>query len=151
MLQPAPLGTQESWNTLMMLRARKRIFLQRGDYVVSVLPSMPETRGCLNRALLEDLKPGAVFMNLGRGDAVVEEDLLGVLRQRQIKAAVLDVFSVEPLPKDSPLWNEPNLYLTPHVSGYSISQEIFRIFAENYRRFLSGEELMYLVDFSRGY
>jgi phosphoglycerate dehydrogenase-like enzyme len=129
----------------------RRNFLQRGDYVVSVLPSTPETRGCLNRALLEDLKPGVVLMNLGRGDAVVEEDLLIVLRQRQIKAVVLDVFSVEPLPKDSPLWDEPNLYLTPHVSGYSISQEIFRIFADNYRRFMAGNQLRYLVDFKRGY
>jgi phosphoglycerate dehydrogenase-like enzyme len=60
-------------------------------------------------------------------------------------------YTLEPLPKDSPLWNEPNLYLTPHVSGYSISKEIFRIFAENYRRFVSGEQLMYLVYFSRGY
>jgi len=90
-------------------------------------------------------------MNLGRGDALVEQDLLNVLREGRIRAAVLDVFSIEPLLKDSPLWNEPNLYLTPHVSGYSISKEIFRIFAENYRRFVAGEELRYLVDFKRGY
>jgi phosphoglycerate dehydrogenase-like enzyme len=130
---------------------QRRSFLERGDYVVSVLPSTPETRGCLNAGLLAHLKPGAVFMNLGRGDALVEEDLVMVLRERRIKAAVLDVFSIEPLPKESQLWNEPNLYITPHVSGYSISQEIFRIFAENYRRFVAGEELRYLVDFRRGY
>jgi len=131
--------------------AHKSQFLQRGDYVVSVLPSTPVTRGSLDADSLAGLKPGSVFMNLGRGDALVEQDLLKVLRAGRIRAAVLDVFSIEPLPKDSPLWNEPNLYITPHVSGYSISKQIFRIFAENYRRFVAGEQLMYLVDFSRGY
>lgn len=126
-------------------------FLRQGDYVVSVLPSTPVTRGLLSADFLARLKPGSVFMNLGRGDALVEQDLLKILRAGRIRAAVLDVFSIEPLPKDSPLWNEPNLYITPHVSGYSISKQIFRIFAENYRRFVAGEELMNLVDFSRGY
>ena len=64
---------------------------------------------------------------------------------------VLDVFKTEPLPKDSPFWDMENVVITPHDSGYVSSQKIYDIFEENYRRFCAGEQLLYTIDFKKGY
>jgi phosphoglycerate dehydrogenase-like enzyme len=121
------------------------------DYLVSVLPNTPHTREIVNRRIFERMKRSAVFLSLGRGENVSEADLLEALETGQIKGAVLDVFQQEPLPPKSPLWECPNLLITPHVSGYIVSERIFQIFAENYGRYRAGEELLYRIDFERGY
>ena len=121
------------------------------DYFVSVLPNTSETRHIINAALLEALPPHAVFVNVGRGSALDESALIHALETKKIAAAVLDVFEQEPLPKEHPFWNTPNLLLTFHTSAPSLPEDIAKLFIENYHRYLNEEELMYRVDFVRGY
>ncbi len=125
--------------------------LPRADYIVSVLPRTKDTTDIINAKRISFMKQSAVFMNIGRGNAVNEPDLIQALKERRIAKAVLDVFKEEPLPKESPFWSMDNVYVTPHLSGYVLSEKIFEIFAENYKRFLRGDELMYRVDFTKGY
>src|SRR3989338_6171631 len=122
-----------------------------GDYVVSVLPNTKSTDDMFNAGVFASMKNTAVFINIGRGNAVNEVDLIAALKERKIAKALLDVFKAEPLPADSPLWNTGNLYLTPHMAGYIFNDRELEIFAENYRRFCAGEDLMYRVDFAKGY
>jgi phosphoglycerate dehydrogenase-like enzyme len=126
-------------------------FLAEPDYLVAVLPATPATDGLFDAAALAAMKPGAVLVNVGRGRAVVEDDLVAALREGPLRAAVLDVFNTEPLPADSPLWTLPNAYLTPHNAAVSFPRAIFARFAANYRRFRAGEPLQDVIDFARGY
>lgn len=126
-------------------------FLAESDYVVMVLPKTVETDDIMNEKTLEMMKKSAVLINVGRGNAVNENDLVNALKSGVISKAVLDVFKEEPLSRESELWSLPNVFITPHVSGYTLSERIFEIFEENYRRFIEGEELIYKVDLGRGY
>jgi phosphoglycerate dehydrogenase-like enzyme len=81
----------------------------------------------------------------------MEKALIQALQGKKIGGAVLDVFEEEPLPAESPLWHLPNVFITPHISGYSFPSDIVTIFAENYRRFLAGNPMLYPVEFKRGY
>jgi len=126
-------------------------FLSQSDYVVAVLPNTSATKHLCDKKFFSQMKSQAVFMNIGRGAAVNEQDLIDALKEKRIKAAVLDVFEEEPLPTGHLFWSMPNVYITPHVSGYTVTDRIFDIFEENYRRFVAGEELQYLVNFERGY
>lgn len=125
--------------------------LSRADVVVSVLPSTPQTRGLFNAARFEHFKPGTIFFNVGRGDAVDEGALIQALRHGNIGAAVLDVFASEPLPAASPLWDMPNVVITPHNSGYSFPAQIVTRFSRNYLKYTSGKTMEGLVDFNLGY
>lgn len=87
------------------------------DAVFGVLPEVPATRHLLDRAVLAALKPGAVVINLGRGNLLDHAALVDALRAGAIAGAALDVFETEPLPPDSPLWSAPNLIVSPHVAG----------------------------------
>ncbi len=124
--------------------------LARADYVVGVLPSTPATRGLFDYACFGRFRAQALFLNLGRGDQVVEADLLRALDDGLLAGAVLDVMSVEPLPADNPMWRHPKMQLTPHVSGYHLGDAIGDI-AENYRRLRQGRPLLHEVDRARGY
>ena len=121
------------------------------DYLVSVLPNTSETRHVVDAALLEALPPHAIFVNVGRGSALDESALIDALMSKKIAGAVLDVFQQEPLPKEHPFWNTPNLLITFHTSAPSLPEDIAKLFIDNYHRYLNGEELMYRVDFVRGY
>jgi len=121
------------------------------DYLVSVLPNTSETRHVVDAVLLEALPPHAVLVNVGRGSALDESALIHALETKKIAAAVLDVFEQEPLPKEHPFWNTPNLLITFHTSAPSLSEDIAKLFVENYHRFVNNEELMYRVVFVRGY
>ncbi|MFE4194357.1 NAD(P)-dependent oxidoreductase [Paenarthrobacter sp. NPDC056912] len=87
------------------------------DVLMSILPATPETADALNDEILAALPRTAVFVNVGRGATVDENALLAALQEGRLRAAALDVTKVEPLPADSPLWNAPNLIITPHVAG----------------------------------
>ena len=100
---------------------------------------------------LAALPRGAVLVNVARGDIIEETALLAALESRHLGAAVLDVFAVEPLPRDHPLWTQPRAWITPHVAAPSEVEVIADEFAENYRRFVEGRELINLVDRERGY
>ncbi|MDZ4227411.1 MAG: D-2-hydroxyacid dehydrogenase, partial [Patescibacteria group bacterium] len=125
--------------------------LAQGDYIVSVLPNTKHTNDLFNKDTFGAMKPTALFMNIGRGNAVVEEDLRDAVNGKQIAKAVLDVFKAEPLPAGSLLWSADNVYVTPHMAGYIFTGKEFEIFAENYRRFRADEPLMYEVDLEKGY
>ena len=120
------------------------------DHVCSILPSTPLTRGLFDAAMLAKMKPGAVLINAGRGDLVVEPDLLKALDTGTPGHAVLDVVSEEPLPTDNPLWHHDGVTITPHVSGWHVDDS-FGIIVENYRRLIAGEPLLHLVDRTAGY
>lgn len=92
--------------------------LGRADVVFSILPSCASTKGLANAEFFAACKPGAYFANGGRGDLVVEGDLIAALESGHIAGAALDVTSPEPLPAESPLWDAPNCFITPHVSGW---------------------------------
>ncbi|HEY2979751.1 MAG TPA: D-2-hydroxyacid dehydrogenase [Anaerolineales bacterium] len=126
--------------------------LTRGcDYLVSVLPNTADTRHVVDAAVLAALPPHAVFINVGRGSAVDEAALLDALETNKIASAVLDVFQQEPLPEDHPFWTAPNLRMTFHTSAVSTTEDLVPVFIENYKRYLRGEKMMYIVDFERGY
>ena len=119
--------------------------LPAADVVVSFLPSTPETRGLVDARFLAACKPGAYFANGGRGDLVVQADLVAALTSGHIAGAALDVTTPEPLPADDPLWDAPNIFITPHVAGgfhlYTVLDNIARITAENLQHLAAGEPL----------
>jgi len=121
------------------------------DYVVSVLPRTTETNKLVDEAFLDALPNHAVFVNVGRGNSVDEPALAKALNEGKLAAAVLDVFAQEPVPRDHPFWNTPNLYMTYHTSAVSYPEDITKLFIENYGLYLEGKPLRYVVDFERGY
>lgn len=122
--------------------------LATADAVVNTLPGTPYTEKLFNRDVFAAMKPGTVFVNVGRGTVVDEEALLEALDNGQVSYACLDVFAVEPLPLDSPLWSHPNVLVSPHTSALSAAENrlIAERFCSNLRTFLDGGELPHLVD-----
>lgn len=120
--------------------------LPKADVIAAFLPSSPATRGLVDAKFLARCKPTAYFANGGRGDLVVQADLIEALERGIIAGAALDVTSPEPLPADDPLWSAPNLLITPHVAGqfhlYTVLDNVARIAAENLRRLQTGEPLV---------
>jgi len=128
-----------------------RNFAEGLDYLVSVLPRTNETNRIVDADLLNALPSGAIFLNVGRGNAVDESALLEALHEGKLAAAVLDVVEQEPLPENHPFWTAPNLYMTFHTSAISYPEDITKLFIENYRLYVEGKPLKYVVDFERGY
>ncbi len=108
-------------------------YLKIADVVVLTLPLMDSTRGMFDKTKFELMKENLIFVNLARGPLVVENDLIDSLEQKRIGGAVLDVFDVEPLEKDSPLWDMENVILTPHNSfvGENNNKRMFDVIVEN--------------------
>ena len=129
--------------------------LPRADVVFSVLPGTPAATHLYTAERFDLMKPDAIFINCGRGAAVENSVLYDALKNGRIASAAIDVSEVEPLPPDSPLWTLDNLMITPHVSGYyhlpHTLERIVDIAAENLGRFMRGEELINVVDFTTGY
>jgi len=125
--------------------------LKEADYIVSCLPSTPHTRGLLSGDALMAAKKGAVFLNVGRGDVLDESSLIRALGQGYTSAAILDVFATEPLPPESPLWNRPDVIVSPHVSGVTRAEDVPDIVLENYQRYVDDKDLLFQVDWSKGY
>jgi phosphoglycerate dehydrogenase-like enzyme len=127
--------------------------LAEADHVVNVLPLTAATRGVFDAAAFAAMKPTAFFVNIGRGVTVDEPALIDALRAGRIAGAALDVFDVEPLPADSPLWTMPNVLVSPHRAGdhEDWPRDVVALFVDNLRRFLSGEPLRNVVDLELGY
>lgn len=121
------------------------------DYLVAALPSTPETRNLLDAGALSHFRPGAVLINVGRGDLIDDDALVAALETSRLGAAVLDVFRQEPLPRDHSFWATDKLTLTAHTAAPSFPEEIAPIFIDNYQRYRAGESLKFQVDFERGY
>ena len=122
--------------------------LASSDFVVIAAPHTPETERLFDAALIARMKSSAYLINIGRGAIVVLDDLVEALRRETIAGAALDVFEREPLPSDHPLWDFPNVIITPHTAGYStaIAGRHLATLVENVRRFENGEPLLNNVD-----
>ena len=121
------------------------------DYLVSVLPQTSQTDNLIDEALLKRLNPRAIVFNVGRGNALVETDLIASLNAGHVRAAVLDVFREEPLPADDPLWSTPGVYVTSHTAGPTPDEAVAEVFERNLKRYIAGEPLTDAVRAGRGY
>lgn len=133
--------------------ARLHDLLARADFVVIALPLTPQTRGFIDQAALAAMKPDAWLINISRGGVIEEQALVAALREQRIGGACLDVFAEEPLPAESPLWDLPNVIITPHNSWSSprLESRQVSLFLENLRRYIAGEPLLNVVDQQAGY
>lgn len=101
------------------------------------------------------MKKDAILVNVGRGALIVQDDLIDILNQGHLAGVVLDVVTPEPLPNDNPLWNIENVVITPHVSGKNfghsreITDGIYRIAADNIKRYIEGMPLVNVIDFNK--
>jgi phosphoglycerate dehydrogenase-like enzyme len=118
------------------------------DFAVIAAPQTPETTGWFNAETIAHMRPSSYLINIGRGAIVVLDDLVAALRAGRLAGAALDVYEVEPLPADHPLWDFPNVILTPHTAGYSpvIAARHLATLVENVGRFARGEPLINAVN-----
>ncbi len=125
----------------------------RADVVVNALPLTDKTAGVFDAGFFGALRPGAIFISVGRGRSTVTADLVKALQSKSLYGAGLDVTDPEPLPADSPLWRMDNVIITPHVAaaGGDSMRRTTAIAVENLRRYLAGEPLLNVVDMRAGY
>jgi phosphoglycerate dehydrogenase-like enzyme len=125
--------------------------LPRADFVIVTIPHTPETEGLFDASKFALMKRSAYFINIGRGKTMKLDDLNRALRDGTIAGAGLDVYEIEPLPPDHPLWDAPNTILTPHAAdrGPGLDERRQAILVENARRFVKGESLLNVVDKAR--
>jgi phosphoglycerate dehydrogenase-like enzyme len=146
----AELGVDKAY-----AREELHAMLSEADAVVLSCPHTPETENLMDRAAIEAIKPGAMFVNISRGQVVDEAALLDALRDGRIAFAGLDVFRQEPLPADSPFWDLPNVLINPHSAStaYSENQKITDILCHNLRCYLDGRlgEMRNVLDKRRMY
>ncbi len=135
----APQGIDEIWNL-----DRLDDLLGMSDFVVIAAPHTPHTVGMFGRAQFQRMQKSGYLINIGRGAIVKLDDLVASLEAGEIAGAALDVFEVEPLPAEHPLWKMENVIITPHVAACSvqIAPRHLNVLLENIRRFVSGEELI---------
>jgi phosphoglycerate dehydrogenase-like enzyme len=127
--------------------------VREADFVVNTLPLTEQTRGLFDAKLFAAMKPGAIFINVGRGGSVVQDDLVAALRSGRLAGAGLDVTDPEPLPAGHPLYTLPNVIITPHVAADTDLGNAARwaIVRENLRRYAAGEAMLSEVALERGY
>lgn len=123
------------------------------DYLVLICPLTRETDGMVDRGVLNRMKRTARLVNLGRGELVVEDALLEALRNGQIAGAALDVFWQEPLPPDHPIWDMPNVIVSPHIAGDTedTPERFVQLFLDNLGLWQSGQPLKNVVDKELGW
>ncbi|HEC11279.1 MAG TPA: D-2-hydroxyacid dehydrogenase [Acidimicrobiales bacterium] len=128
--------------------------LPEADFVLMTLPDVPDTRGLMDARRLGLMKPGAGLVNMGRGRSLDHSALAEALGSGHLSGAVLDVFEREPVPADSPLWDTPNLVMTPHMSSDDVDRYVdltLDLVFDNLGRLMEGRELKNVVDPERGY
>lgn len=130
-----------------------RSLLPAADYVVIATPLTPETKGLIDEAALQSMRPSAYLINIARGAIVDETALLTALREGWIAGAGLDTVAIEPLPPESPLWSLPKAFITPHCSALSprLRERIAELFIDNLKRYQTGQPLRNVVDKKAGY
>ena len=122
--------------------------LPRADFVILTVPHTPATEGFFNRARFQKMKKSAFFINIGRGMTTKLDDLVAALNAKEIAGAALDVYEIEPLPAEHPLWTMPNVLLTPHMAGHGpyLNDRRYQIMEDNCRLFAAGKPLVNEVD-----
>ncbi len=125
--------------------------LSQADQIVSVLPETARTRGLLDRRRLERARTGAFVVNVGRGSAIVEQDLLELLASGHIGGACLDVTEMEPLDPESPLWVHPGVTITPHTGGAGGDRYKADVIAASFARVMRGDTPLNLASRDKGY
>ncbi len=126
-------------------------FLNRTNILACLLPLTPETGDILSLDLFKKLKQPAYLIHAGRGEQLVEEDLLYAIDMDIIKTAVIDVFRKEPLPDSHPFWSRNQIIITPHVASLTDNSEAAQQLVENFKRLVSGKELLHTVNRDKGY
>lgn len=130
-------------------------WIGEADYIACALPETPETYHMMDREMLSRVKKDAILLNIGRGTLVDTDAVIDVLKNGSLGTYITDVTDPEPLPADSPLWDCPNVYITPHISGnYHLHETYERVIAiaeRNLKAFLAGEKLVNVVDRETGY
>jgi len=125
--------------------------LASSEILVNLLPATAETEDIVNATFLSKLPIGAQFINVARGQHVVDADLVAALDSGQLTAATLDVFREEPLPPESRLWRHPRITIMPHVARRALPRDSVPQVVENIRRALAGEPLQLVVNRQVGY
>ncbi|WP_445487188.1 D-2-hydroxyacid dehydrogenase [Niallia sp. 03133] len=150
--RPARTGEYDPADKVVGLEEMDLV-LKESDFLVLALPSTPETYHSINKEKLNLMKPTSFLINVGRGNTVAEQDLLEILQSKRIAGAALDVFDVEPLPKDHPFWQMDNIVISPHNAYFSprSMERYMNIFMKNIQRFQNGQELLNVVDKKLGY
>jgi len=135
----APAGVDEIWEL-----DRLDDLLAISDFVVIAAPHTPRSEGMFGREQFQRMKASSYLINIGRGVIVKLDDLVASLDAGEIAGAALDVFEIEPLPADHPLWAMENVIITPHVAACSvrIAERHLEVLLENIRRFVSGDKLL---------
>lgn len=126
-------------------------FLSQSDILVCMLPLTTSTKNILNEKTFSQLPKGAYLINLGRGEHLVEEDLLKALSSDQLVGACLDVFRMEPLPQDHPFWTHPKIVVTPHIASVTNPKTAVKQVYENYQNMKMGKKLSHAVNLEKGY
>jgi phosphoglycerate dehydrogenase-like enzyme len=121
------------------------------DYLINITPSTEKTKYMLSKSKLKYCKSGCVFINIGRGNIIDEESILNALDSNWIDKAILDVFEIEPLPKESKLWKHEKVVITPHVSGVTFPKDISDLFIENLILYENNQQLKFEVNWDEGY
>jgi glyoxylate/hydroxypyruvate reductase A len=126
-------------------------FLNNSDFLINLLPLTDKTKEILNKSVLQKLPKNAFLINVGRGEHLVDEDLMDLLNTSMLSGAFLDVFREEPLPKEHPFWNHSKIQITPHIASLTNVETAIDQITENYKRFLKKEELLNIVSLKKGY
>ncbi|WP_078544930.1 D-2-hydroxyacid dehydrogenase [Litchfieldia alkalitelluris] len=127
--------------------------LAQSDFLILSLPSTDETYRFMNSEKFKRMKKGSYFINVGRGNTIVEDDLLEVLQNGHLNGAALDVFDIEPLPDDHPFWNQENIIISPHNAFFSpkTMDRYMELFIENLQRYYEEKPLLNVIDKDLGY
>jgi Phosphoglycerate dehydrogenase and related dehydrogenases len=141
-------SVEEFEHTMTLTALRQR--LGEVDVLVSTLPATTETAQCVNADFWQYAQD-LLFINVGRGATVDESALIKALDEKKLRLAVLDVMQQEPLPQAHPFWAHPSVHITPHIAAVSFPEQVFDLFADNYRRWYAGKPLAHQVDFNKGY
>lgn len=126
-------------------------FLDKVHVLICLLPLTEETKGILNLEIFKQMDDRGWIINAARGEHLVDEDLIYALDSNILQGAWLDVFSDEPLPEKHAFWNRDNIIITPHIASITKPKDVADQIVENYKRALSGMDLNYTVDRTKGY
>jgi glyoxylate/hydroxypyruvate reductase len=126
-------------------------FLNGTDILINLLPLTYTTENILNKSNLAKTNEGSFLINVGRGEHLVENDVLELLKESHLSGALLDVFIQEPLPQDHPFWSHPKIQITPHVASLTNIESATTQIVENYMSHITGKNLQNTVSLKKGY